>query len=59
MFLKLFLNAVELKTSKYIIFLRLLKFQRLWNLMNVLNKKNYENMFNYDKVYEKSSPMRI
>jgi hypothetical protein len=34
-----------LETSKYKIYLILLKFQNLWNLQNVLIKKNYETIY--------------
>jgi hypothetical protein len=33
-----------LGTSKYKIFLILLKFQNLWNLINLFQKTNYENV---------------
>jgi hypothetical protein len=34
-----------LETSKYKIFLILLKFHNLWNLLNVFMKTNYENIY--------------
>ncbi len=34
-----------LETSKYTIFLILLKFQNLWNFINVFILKNYENIY--------------
>jgi len=33
------------ETSKYIIFLILLKFQNLWNLINVIIKKNMKKKY--------------
>ncbi len=40
-FLKLCMNVMNIRTSKFKIFLTLLKFQNLYNLINVFNKNIY------------------